>query len=117
MHRLEALKTAAQKDLEEMASLGYSQEEPVALKDYQSYLRAIKNLLSFAEGTDLRTKIVQRLVQKVEVLPNSFRIHFWVGKSGLTNGSLSSLPAGQAAPFFVLGFGSNTLTNGRGGEI
>ena len=81
MQKLEVMKTAAQKELEEMANAGYLADEPMALKDYQSYLAAIQNLLSFAEAPDLRAKIIQRLVHKVEVLPDSFRVHYYAGKS------------------------------------
>jgi len=123
-----------------MARLGYTQDEPAALKDYQAYLTAISNLLSFADAPDLRAKIVQRLVQKVEVLPESFRIHFYVGKSGFVQmdpnpGGPSGSPGGsksnkkekrgsplpvapeQTAPNFILDSGSNSLTRFRGGGI
>lgn len=68
---------------------------------------------------ELRAKIVQKLVHKVEVLPNVIRVHFFVGKSAVVqmNGDLESQKQqspGVLAPGFgeLSNRGSNRLTNG-----
>lgn len=129
MQRLQELREATQKQIQDVAVLGGTMDEPIAIKDYQAYLDVIRNILSTTEDQELKTKIVQRLIHKVEVLPRSFRIHYYVGKGGFVptdwesepqaakdkkraaNGGLSSNPSGQAAPFLVTG--SNTVDYGR----
>ncbi|MBI4403264.1 MAG: recombinase family protein [Deltaproteobacteria bacterium] len=121
MERLQGLKDAVQKDLEALAGSTGASDEPLALKDYQAYLNAIRNILSTTEDHDLRTKIVQRLVQKVEVLPESVRIHYYVGQSGFV--PIDSKPKGSkgseseyAGDKSLKESGSNTLTFGWGGR-
>jgi site-specific DNA recombinase len=103
MQKLESVKQESQRDLEAMARLGYTKDEPAPFKDYQAYLTAVRNLLSFADAPDLRAKITQRLVQKVEILPTSFRIHFYVGKSSFVPiepdpANPPTIPQGVATP-------------------
>lgn len=138
MQRLETLKVTAKQELEEIArSSGYT-DMPVGLKDYKAYLVTIQDFLGLAETTDLKAKIIQRLVHKVEVLPAAFRIHYYVGKTHFIplddgpkppdgpggvpkaiNAMVNKNPMELSPPGFFLfsNFGSNSLTKSRGGPI
>ena len=80
MERLEALKAQAHKDLENILQTGDASELPASLKDYQAYLVTLRRMMGFAESPELRRVIVRALVHKVEVLTNSFRMHYYVGE-------------------------------------
>ena len=85
---------------------------------------------------DLRAKIIRAIIHKVEVLPESYRLHFYVGKDylRLIQGGLSPAPSrneelssaqkaksleGVASGSLKLisNFGSKRLTNGRRDRI
>ncbi len=111
MQRLDGLKTQAQAELEEILRLGFQAEPPVQLREYQSYLATIGNLLGFAQSPQLKAKIVQRLVHKIEVFPTTFNIHFLVDKAAMIK--IDWEPEGgvlEAKNNLVTG--SNTLTSG-----
>ena len=58
------------------------------------------------------------LVAKIELLPNSFKLHYFIGKSVTTQSQIlgaeqtSASGPSPSSPF--LNFGSNSLTNGGG---
>lgn len=125
------------RELEVILQNGDTSELPASLKDYQAYLVTIRRLMSFAETPELRRVIVRALVHKVEVLPNSFRLHYYVGEERVKpdgrepdppNGQrrnsgenmINKCPVGTppAGPFFFFkNFGSKTLTNGAGHRV
>ncbi len=99
-------------------------------------------MLGFADTPELKAVIVKSLVHKIEILPGSFRLYYYVGqdlinpdrwqpdplsgspdgskrsKNDITkqNGSAGITP--PAGPFFYFkNYGSNTLTNGAGDEV
>lgn len=59
-----------------------------------------------------RTKIIEALIHEVEITPDGFRLHFYVGKNHI-EGELarraSSVPSASTLSLFR---GSNSLTNG-----
>ena len=60
---------------------GVSTDVPTGLKDYQQFLTALKTILVFSDSPELRRRLVRWTVAKIEVLPNSFRLHYYIGKS------------------------------------
>ena len=125
MEKLEALKKAAAGEVDDILQSGVRSEPPTALRDYQTYLAHIRQLLTISDAPELQTKIIQRLVHKIEVAQGTLRIHFYVGKhqfmplepvrptgrdkARVANGAL---PSGQATLSSFLETGSNRLTNG-----
>jgi len=119
MEKLEALKNAAAGEVDDILRSGVRCEPPTALTDYQTYLAQIRQLLTISDSPELRTKIIQRLVHKVEVAQGTLRIHFYVGKHQFVprepekaTGRDSGLTSGMAAHSSFLDTGSNRLTNG-----
>ncbi len=132
MQRLDELKSATQKELSELEQKGFCADKPVALKEYREYLKAVRALANMADSAEDRTKIIKRLVARIEVLPGTFRLHYHVGKAHFFGGgvpelgSLAATAAGVHAPFDGKGLksgvldgtkknldvGSKTLTNG-----
>jgi len=124
MEKLEALKSVAAAEVDDILRSGVRSEPPTALRDYQTYLAQIRQLLTISDSPELRTKIIHRLVRKIEVAEGALRIHFYVGKHQFVQpepvrptGSdteriiIGGLPSGKAA-FTFLDNGSNRLTNG-----
>lgn len=60
---------------------GVCSDEPVGLKDYREFLSTLRTLLTFSDSVEFKSKLVKWLVAKIEVLPTSFRMHFYVGKN------------------------------------
>jgi len=116
MQKLETLKTDTERDLNAFSESGVVVDEPNQLKDYQAYLNAIRNIQGFSDSAILKSKIIKLLVAKIELLPNSFKLHYFIGKSVTTQSQIlgaeqtsASCPS-PSSPF--LNFGSNSLTNG-----
>lgn len=138
MQRLETIKAESQSELEKMSQSGICTDVPVGLKDYRAYLTALRSLLGLADSPELKSKIIKWCVAKVELLPSSFKIHYFVGKSVIvpvdwdpegpkpsspgdgakkTSEGIHKSPSIFSAPStsdLFLKFGSNTLTNGAG---
>ena len=102
----------------------------MGLKDYQEFLSTLRTLLTFSDSVEFKSKLVKWLVAKIEVLPASFRMHFYVGKNQIipvkweqekvqsvakNRGSkgASDYPIGKAKDFFCV-VGSNTSLLGVG---
>jgi hypothetical protein len=136
MQRLDALKTEAQRELDTILQSGASTDLPASLKDYSTYQKLIREVIASGDSPELRTKIIQHLIHKIEVLPNAFRIHYHAGQnrflplkegkeSGVhtpgsgpfpgqrAHGGPRSLSPPDALPNFLIFSGSNSLTNGR----
>jgi len=67
MEKLEVLKKTAAEELDDILRSGVRSEPPTALRDYQTYLAQIRQLLSISDSPELPTKIIQRLVHRIEV--------------------------------------------------
>ncbi|MFM8314043.1 MAG: hypothetical protein ACKOA8_07130, partial [Deltaproteobacteria bacterium] len=98
MQKLETLKAQTEKELSGLSESGIVVDEPSHLKDYQAYLNAIRNIEGLSDSAILKSKIIKLLVAKVELLPTSFKLHYFVGKSmtsGLENFGLSTDKGGM----------------------
>ena len=80
MERLEQLKVQNQQALDEILRSPFSSEMPAQLTDYRALIQSLRGMLLDGAADELRPKIVQRLVHKVEVLPEGYRIHYYVWK-------------------------------------
>ncbi len=83
MQKLEDMKKTTQESLDAIVSGGHFGEMPASLKDFEGLLALLRKDLAKAtpEAQDLKCKIVQRLVHKVEILAEGYRIYFYVGKN------------------------------------
>lgn len=80
MHRLEEMKAGFEEKLSDLRSQSEAGEVPSTLKDFSSFCILIKRNLDAVKDADLRNQILKKLVHKVEVTPNSFKIHYFVGE-------------------------------------
>jgi len=84
-------------------------DRPAALADYQRFTAALRSLAHDKDAAETRAQIVQRVLTKVEILPEGYRLYFAVGQGHVdwelarTAGSLKENPAFS---------GSNSLQNG-----
>jgi site-specific DNA recombinase len=130
MEKLEDLKRENENTLSAFEENGESQEMPVALKTYQAFLEAIEASLLIQDDSTFKQKIVEKLIHKVELLPNGLKIHWYSGEDHFIqfdpNGGKHEAaksqkekganPSGLAPSIFFGIRGSNTFTIGSGGK-
>lgn len=97
------------KELEEKILMvrrqNHEHELPAELADYLEFLKMLK-ASGMVFGPVERQKIISQLVEKIELLPNGMKIHFFVGTSRIKKG-----PA-KAGPSYVVSRCSTNLTFG-----
>jgi hypothetical protein len=84
---------------------------PVELKDYQEFLKGVRKLEIL--GPDVKRKVVEQFVHKIEVKPDGFILHYNVGRDQLRKEPKKS--GSSSHKVFVLNR-SNSLTNGDRGK-
>lgn len=97
MQKLDELKTKTVQDMEDLERKELCRDLPMALKDYQAFLKTLESLLKFAEGPELRAKIVRRLIYRVEVEPKLLRIHYYVGQGKILSTDWEERPRRPAS--------------------
>ncbi len=109
------------KKLNELKKInGVGAEKPIQLKDYKAYLQALKLIwINSQDNPDILTKVIQKLISKVEVGTEQVIIHYIVGRNKIKRESSDSLfknfqSIGNSAfsNFFASSCGSNTLQDG-----
>ena len=50
------------------------------MTNFKSYCDLLRKQLDAVKDADIRNQILKKLVQKIEVTPSSFKIHYYVGK-------------------------------------
>jgi site-specific DNA recombinase len=126
MQRLEEQKVTAQLSLETLlGSVGALCDMPAQLKDYKKLLESVRNSWSENLSHDTKSQILRRLVHRIEVLAEGFRIHYYTGKNHVnSDGYMPKEEAGGDLensnsikdPNFLDG-GSKIILTGRGGRI
>ena len=96
---------------------GRENDLPASFRDYATYREFLKDLALMNDSAELRLKIVQALVDRIDVLPESYVIHFYVGKSWIAGAlknkkALGYMPGADGSLNHLLKMGSNSLTNG-----
>ncbi|MBL7542559.1 MAG: recombinase family protein [Bdellovibrionaceae bacterium] len=127
MQKLEGLKNEAEANLAEVRARGIVNDLPVTFQSYESFCKTLKGILSKEQNSDLRNQVIRRLVKKVEVLPQSFKIHYFVGQENVDKGHENlkrfqevtkeqnkRAEADNSASAFFSFNGSNRLTIGWG---
>ena len=81
MQRLDVLKEETKKELDELGRTSGCTDVPAALKDFRAYLTALRSIIGLSDSPEIRAKLIKWIVSRVDLLPKSFRIHYFVGKS------------------------------------
>jgi hypothetical protein len=87
MEKLEELKRRDETLLGH-AKAKQQRDEPITFCDYQGFLAGLKSLRGTL-GPEAKAKIIEKLVHRVEILPDRLLVHFYVGQS-LLQGELLS---------------------------
>jgi hypothetical protein len=69
-------KVTVQKELERIMSSGEVTDFPASLKDYKSFCELIHEALLEQKNEDLRRQVIQTFVHRIEILPDSYRLHY-----------------------------------------
>ncbi|MBX9769158.1 MAG: recombinase family protein, partial [Bdellovibrionales bacterium] len=81
MEKLQASKTGEEEKLRAVQGEGGPLDAPSEIASYQAFLEGIRRLSQEPMQQELRAQITSMLIQKVEIFPNTFRLHFLVGKN------------------------------------
>jgi site-specific DNA recombinase len=134
MQKLEAIKKQVEGQRRELEESGEISEMPVELKTYQAFMLALSMRLEHQSDAIFKQKVIQRLIHKIELLPDGLKIHWFAGDSRFVSfnpkrgSSVESKPTStlsqnenggghQASPASFFVSGSNTLDIGWGGRI
>jgi site-specific DNA recombinase len=81
MRRLEDVRKSTQAELQAIALSNNVHEIPVPLANYKSYLAGLNRIyLDRPTDRETQTKIIQKLIHKIEVLPDGARIHYYASE-------------------------------------
>ncbi len=83
MQRLEALKKSVKEELDKILCSGEITDIPAALKEYVKFCELVRSVILGEINEDLKSKIIKLFVHKVEVLPESYKLHLYVGRDHL----------------------------------
>ena len=106
MEKLQAVKAEEEARLRGLRSEQKIHDLPAELTPYEALLRGLHQL----KDESTRTKIIEALIHEVEITPEGFRLHYYVGKNHV-EGELARR-ASSGPSDFRLSRGSNSLTNG-----
>jgi site-specific DNA recombinase len=115
MKKISEEKLELEKKIMEVKKKGDDFELPVELSDYQKYLEMLNGEAMKAITPELKQKILNKLIEKVELLGDGMRIHFIVS-SGKIKKELDKTGSSFNRTKNNLVQCSNSLTNGGGGE-
>ncbi len=122
MQKIEIEKKELEKH-KDASTINEDYKKPVTLKDYESFLTNISKLLEKNSSPDLKRKVCERLIHKIELMPTGFKIHFYTGSEAFS-GPNSLGVSSNAGPVLELinnrrkklentkKNGSNSLQNG-----
>lgn len=81
MERIHTAQKEEEQKLEKVQNGDGELERPVDYDTYESFLTRLREISNDPKLQHFRAQIIQMMVQKVEVFPDSFKIHFLVGKN------------------------------------
>ena len=81
MEKLEELKTLEETKLQAMKQEHTTLDTPTGLGDYQILLGMLKSFTDDPALQIYRTKLIEKLIHRVEITPTSFKLYFHVGSS------------------------------------
>ncbi len=80
---MDSLREKAETELHDLEKSGLLKDMPATLRDYQNFLKGIRTDLKADAANEARHQIAKQLIHKIEVLPETIRIHFKAGRSAL----------------------------------
>jgi hypothetical protein len=126
MRKLQGLKETSEGELVDLLSHNDNFDPPAALRTYKGYLKALRGLRNSKNDTLVKAKIINKLVYKVEIKKEGFKLHLFVGENHLAANKWeieqelkptgSDGEAQTAKPHFFKLLSSQTLTNGAHGQ-
>ena len=81
MEKLQASQAEEKEKLLTVQGTGGRNDAPAETASYQAFLDGIRRLSDEPMKQELRAQIASMLIQKVEIFPTTFRLHFYVGKN------------------------------------
>lgn len=129
MQKLNDKKEEEETKLAEVRASGAVNEVPFGLMDYVDFCKAVNMIVGKNKETEIKNQILRRLIHKVEITPNTFKIHYFVGEDSLGNNieklkeihKVTELKKEKAeedfsSSAFFSSFGSKRLIIGWGGK-
>lgn len=113
MKKISADKMELEQKILEVRKKGQDFEMPVELSDYQNFLELLRADAIRALSSELKQKILTKLVEKVELLSDGMRIHFIVSSGKIKKGLDKTSPSFKQLQKNAV-MCSNSLTNGGG---
>ena len=102
MEKLQNRKEELESALVDLNEGLHPEDKPIEFQSLKNLTAGLERIFKKDEKSELKTKIIQRLISKVEVGKESVKVHFLVGKSSLEKNFWD----------FERGQGSKTLTSG-----
>jgi DNA invertase Pin-like site-specific DNA recombinase len=123
MEKIEAAKTLQEDLLKDCQAGNKSFDMPTALSSYDALLTGLNRLATSPNAEATRYRILQALIHRIEITPDGFRLHHYVGRNHVerelealkseTPGVSCEIRAFSQEPLFYLkAGGSNSLQNG-----
>jgi hypothetical protein len=116
MSSIQDFKIKTEEQLKNLEAKTTKTEEIASPKDYQSYVESLIKILEENKKPEQTAKIIKKIVKKIEVAEEKVRVHFYIGKSWLSEGLAVAGPSFDLKKIGLIG-SSNTLSNGGDGEL
>ncbi len=110
IERLEKEKTAGEERLRTLNQRVPAQTV-VTRPNYEKILERLAEVFTESPLLETKQKIIQALIDRIEIKKEGFRIHFYVGTEQIKKGEASASPSFLLSNFSLF-HGSNRLTNG-----
>ena len=113
MEKLQAMKGEADGRLDALRQKAAEGQVPAEIESYQALLhlvRVIRKNPSSKENSRITSKMIRALIEKIEVLPEGYKIHFKVGQNDIGRGlsQLGSLATQNEKAAESAAFSGNT---------
>ena len=112
MQKLQMLKTETKAVYDKKLQSGEIKELPINLKDYTSFLKWIKEFINIETTSEIKQKIIQKLIHKVEIKDDLVKIYLYTGQDQIISSIGTNGEGSNPSPNLSKNFSSHTLTNG-----
>ena len=112
MQKLQMLKTETKAVYDKKLQSGEIKELPINLKDYTSFLKWIKEFINIETTSEIKQKIIQKLIHKVEIKDDLVKIYLYTGQDQIISSIGTNGEGSNPSPNLSKNFSSHTLTSG-----
>jgi hypothetical protein len=81
MEKLEVRKKDAMAALAKLRDTGVIKDEPASLRDFERFLRALREMLQESAAANIKARVIRALVKRVVITSEGFEVHFKVGEN------------------------------------